>query len=144
MKQLISIIVLYCTSLAISVPPPSSYNSDRILDAIRIVETGGCSDPSNAVGDNGKAIGAFQIHRAYWQDATEFDKSIGGSYADCKNVEYARKVVMAYLTRYCKVWTDESVARLHNGGCNIMKRQGTRAWHSTTAYWNKVRAALKA
>ena len=141
------IVLLLCSTLLSSVkaqaaPPPAAFDVNRILQAIQQVETGGCKDPESAVGDGGRAIGAFQIHRAYWQDATEFDKSIGGVYADCKNTEYARKVVMAYMTRYCKVWTNESVARIHNGGGNILKRQGTKAWTATTVYWNKVQQQL--
>jgi len=141
------IVLLLCSTLLSSVkahaaPPPAAFDVNRILQAIQQVETGGCKDPSNAVGDGGKAIGAFQIHRAYWQDAVEFDKSIGGVYADCKRVEYAQKIVRAYLTRYCKVWTDETVARIHNGGGSILKRQGTKAWAATTVYWNKVQRQL--
>lgn len=123
-------------SLAAAVPPPSDYNTDRILDAIRQVETGGCKDPANAVGDGGKAIGPFQIHQSYWQDAIDYDPSIGGVYADCKNEEYARRVVLAYLSRYCKVWTDANAARIHNGGPAGHKRK------ATLGYWSKVRGHL--
>jgi hypothetical protein len=49
------------------------------LEAIRQVESHG--NP-NLVGDNGKAIGSFQIWRTYWQDAVEHDKTIGGKYED--------------------------------------------------------------
>ena len=126
------IVIGLLATLAAAVPPPSDYNTDRILDAIRQVETGGCKNPSEAVGDGGKAIGPFQIHKAYWQDAVEHDPSIGGVYADCKNEAYARRIVIAYLSRYCKVWTDENVARIHNGGPSGHKRKGT------VKYWNKV------
>jgi hypothetical protein len=151
-KRNITIIALIAlgilASLAAAVPPPSDYNTDRILDAIRQVETGGCKDPANAVGDGGRAIGPFQIHQAYWADAVEHDPSIGGEYADCRDEEYARQIVLAYLSRYCKVWTDENVARIHNGGGGILKRQHStkakdkKAWANNTKYWSKVRGHL--
>jgi hypothetical protein len=110
------------------------------LDAIMMVESGG--DP-NAVGDGGKAIGAFQIHRGYWKDAVAFDKTLGGTYHDCFDPAYARRVVVAYMRRYAPAGaTMEDMARLHNGGCNILKRKGSKAWDATTAYWNKVRKHL--
>jgi hypothetical protein len=134
---IITLIVLgILASLAAAVPPPSGYDTDRILHAIRLTETGGERDPANAVGDGGRAIGPFQIHRGYWQDALEHDPSIGGVYADCKNEEYARRVVLAYMSRYCKVWTDERVARIHNGGPAGWKRE------STLGYWSKVQRQL--
>jgi len=123
-------------ALAAAAPPPSGYDTDRILDAIRQVETGGERDPANAVGDGGKAIGPFQIHRAYWQDAVEWDPSIGGKYEDCKKEAYARRVVIAYLSRYCNSWTDETVARIHNGGPKGHKRS------STIGYWKRVQRVL--
>ena len=123
-------------SLAAAVPPPSDFNTDRILDAIRQVETGGCKNPSEAVGDGGKAIGPFQIHQSYWADAVEHDPSIGGVYADCKNEAYARQIVIAYLSRYCKSWSDENCARIHNGGPSGGKRK------ATVKYWQKVQKHL--
>lgn len=140
-KRNIAVITLFVVgllaTLAAAVPPPSTYDTDRILDAIRQTETGGEADPANAVGDGGKAIGPFQIHKAYWQDAVEHDPSIGGVYSDCKDEAYARRIVLAYLSRYCKVWTDENVARIHNGGPSGGKRQ------STVKYWRKVEKNLR-
>ena len=139
-KRNITIIALFLAgiiaTLAAAVPPPSDYRVDRVLNAIRQVETGGCKDPTNAVGDGGQAIGPFQIHQSYWQDAIDFDPSIGGVYADCKNEAYARKIVTAYLSRYCKVWTDENVSRIHNGGPAGGKRK------ATLKYWSKVKSHL--
>jgi hypothetical protein len=104
--------------------------------ASRTVETGGHPDPANAVGDKGKAIGPYQIHRAYWQDAVEYDPSIGGTYADCKDHRYARRIVIAYLSRYCKKWDYETPARIHNGG----PKGHTKT--ATVKYWNKVKNNL--
>jgi muramidase (phage lysozyme) len=107
------------------------------------------NDPK-AVGDGGAAIGIYQIHQGYWQDAVDFDKSLGGSYNDCFNPEYAERVVRAYLKRYAPVdATVEQLARIHNGGCNILKKQHSKkpkekkAWDNTTKYWNKIKKELE-
>ena len=139
---IVAYIAVIIANTAVAAPPPPSFDTDRILDAIKQVETGGIEDPNAATGDNGKAIGAFQVHKAYWIDAVEYDKTIGGCYADCRDEAYARRIVIAYLSRYCKVWSVENVSRIHNGGCNILKRQGTTAWDKTTKYWYKVKNAL--
>lgn len=129
--------LLLSLSAAVAVPPPPGYDTGRILDAIRQTETGGEADPANAVGDGGKAIGPFQIHKAYWQDAVAHDPSIGGTYQDCRDEAYARRIVLAYLSRYCTVWTDETVARIHNGGPKGHRKA------ATLPYWRKVKAALR-
>jgi|LauGreDrversion4_2_1035121.scaffolds.fasta_scaffold23874_6 hypothetical protein len=121
-------------------------NIDRLLPALARVESR--NDPK-AVGDGGAAIGIYQIHQGYWQDAVDFDKSLGGSYNDCFNPEYAERVVRAYLKRYAPVdATVEQLARIHNGGCNILKKQHSKkakekkAWDNTTKYWNKIKKEL--
>lgn len=125
------------TILALLISATASAQSNALLDAIRRVETGGCKDPSAAVGDNGKAIGPYQIHRVYWQDAVEYDPSIGGKYSDCRNEEYARKVVRAYMARYApKGASDEVFSRIHNGGPKGHRKAATKA------YWAKVRKHL--
>lgn len=138
MLRLLAVVV----ALAIAYVAPGQVRIDeRLLDAIMQVESGG--DPT-AVVDGGKAIGAYQIHRGYWQDAVEFDRTLGGVYEDCFDPAYARRVVVAYLTRYApKNATMETLARIHNGGCNIMKKKGTKPWHNTTAYWKKIQRQLE-
>ena len=123
-----------CTMCTLAAAQPS----DRLLDAIRQVESGG----RDLVGDGGKAIGPYQIHREYWQDAVAADKTLGGTYADCHGEQYARRVVRAYLTRYGRGKTDEQMARIHNGGCGILRRVGTAAWDRTTRYWLRVQRAM--
>lgn len=117
----------------------SAQPSERLLDAIRQVESGGRED---LVGDAGRAIGPYQIHRAYWQDAVRADPRLGGRYEDCKREAYARRVVRAYLATYGKGKTTEQMARMHNGGRGILKRVGSAAWHRTTRYWTKIRRAM--
>lgn len=108
-----------------------------LLDAIRAVESGGDDD---AVGDNGNAIGAYQIWRVYWQDATDWCEAIEGSYEDCKQRAYAERIIVAYWHRYARAalrsGDRETLARVHNGG-----PQGARK-KATLKYWTKVSGKL--
>ena len=135
LRILLVVLSLFCNQAKAQV---NVVDLDRLVQAICQVETGGEADPSNAVGDSGKAIGPYQIHRAYWVDATQYDKTIGGTYADCKDKAYATKVVMAYLRRYSpKNATVEDLARIHNGG----PRGHLKV--ATVKYWAKVSAVLR-
>lgn len=110
------------------------YTVDNLLDAMYTVES---NRGRVLVGDEGKAIGPYQIWRAYWQDAVEFDKTIGGKYEDCMNKAYAEKIVRAYWKRYApKGATIEQLARIHNGG----PRGHLNA--NTIKYWNKIKKEL--
>ena len=113
--------------------------SDVLLNAICEVES---NCVSTAVGDNGEAIGAYQIWECYWKDAVEFDSSIGGVYEDCYDEKYAKKIVRAYMKRYAtkkrigRKVTDEDRARIHNGGPNGYKIKATEG------YWKSVKEKL--
>ena len=127
--------------LSLAVNPPAGYDPAPILDAIEAVETGGHRDPSNAVGDSGRALGPMQIHQVYWQDAVQHDPSLvanGETYQSVRDRTYARRVVMAYWSRYAPAWDAETLARIHNGG---PKGHTKRA---TLGYWGKVKAKLGA
>jgi hypothetical protein len=91
---------------------------DDFFKALHLVEVGGDLYPKD--GDNGRAIGPFQVWRAYWQDAVRFDPSIGGRYQDCRNYAYAKKVVAAYLRGHApSAWANRdfvTLAKIHNGG----------------------------
>jgi len=116
----------------------SSWPTADILDAIRQVESGGREAPPD--GDDGHAIGPFQIHRPYWADAVASEPALGGSYQDCRKRAYAERVVAAYMQHYAKAaWTGgrgEIIARIHNGGPD-----GHRS-RATLGYWRRVRALL--
>jgi hypothetical protein len=104
------------------------------LQAIEQVESRG---NAKAVGDNGRAIGPFQIWRSYWQDAVEHDKNIGGRYEDCFDKEYAKRIVLAYWDRYApNNATDQQLARIHNGGPKGHRNP------KTLEYWTKVKREL--
>lgn len=108
-----------------------------LLDAILQVESGGDDD---ATGDNGNALGGYQIWRVYWQDATEWCTELGGEYEQVRSRAYAERVVVAYWHRYCRqALRDgdlEVLARVHNGG----PKGATKP--ATLKYWVKVKAQL--
>jgi hypothetical protein len=130
--KLFMILVLAATSSTATELNP------KFLRALNMVEASG--KHGNIVGDNGAALGGYQIHKAYWQDATSYDKSIRGSYSDVTNKVYAEKIVTAYLNRYAKqavISNDfEKLARIHNGGLNGYKVK------ATISYWKKVQKYL--
>ena len=126
-------------ALSLAVNPPAGYDPAPILDAIEAVETGGHRDPSNAVGDAGRALGPMQIHRVYWADAVEHDPSLvanGETYESVRNRAYARRVVMAYWSRYAPAWDSQTLSRIHNGGPKGHRKR------ATLGYWGKVEKAL--
>jgi hypothetical protein len=119
-----------------------------LLKAIAIVES---NQDDEAVGDKGKSIGRYQIQKAYWKDATDHDKSLkqgNGKWEDCKYESYATSVVLSYFDRYAaqavknEDW--ELLARLHNGGPSVLKKEPpSKIWNNTTVYWNKVKKELE-
>jgi hypothetical protein len=113
------------------------YTVIEILNSIRLVETRGTPNSGrDSGGDSGRAIGPFQIHVGYWQDA-----GLPGKYEDCRDIDYARRVVIAYWRRYCPQALAERdaevLARTHNGGPTGAKRD------STQRFWKKVRTELE-
>jgi len=108
-------------SLAIAVTahaaPPEKWWS-----ALHQIETGGAIGPT--LGDNGAALGPYQIHRAYFKDS-----AVKGDYSQCADLAFSRKVVTAYLKLYApKAWAagDCNVLfRTHNGGPAAMRATGT-------------------
>ena len=109
-------------------------NIDNLLNVIAIVESD-CND--NAIGDNGKAIGRYQIHKDYWTDGCEFLKVNWKYPKDAKDPIKAKAVVCAYFQKYGKNRTIEQLARIHNGGPKGWKKK------STVKYWKKVERNLK-
>jgi len=95
MKFTIILSFVMLTANIIAAPLDSNF-----LHSINMVEASG--KQGDIHGDHGKALGGYQIHKSFWKDAVEYDKTIGGSYSDVTNKEYAEKVVTAYLNRYAK------------------------------------------
>lgn len=110
--------------------------NDFVLAEIKTESNGN----TNSIGDNGAAIGCLQIHKVCWQDATEFDSSIGGKYSNCFNQDYSIKIFLAYMKRYCpqaiKSNDFETMARTWNGGGGGIHNP------RTILYWHKVRLAM--
>ena len=126
-----------CEERALSTyPVPRRYSLDAILEAVRAIETGGETNGGrDAIGDGGRAIGPYQIHRAYFVDA-----GVAGRYDDCRDPDYSRRVVLAYWTRWCPDALEhgdaEVLARTHNGGPEGARKPGT------LVYWLKVEERL--
>lgn len=112
-----------------------------LLPALIQVESGGKPD---AIGDSGQAVGILQIHKEYWQDGCEA-LGVDWPYSYAKKPEYSKKIAVAYLTKYAKVYekktgkkaTLEVLAKIHNGGCFGWKKKATQK------YWEKVKKELK-
>lgn len=105
---------------------------------ISIVESGG--DP-NAVGDNGAALGMYQLHAAYVQDASEY-AGIHYEHEDAFDKQRSEAIITAYMNRYAtkerlgREPTIEDICRIHNGGPNGFKNS------STDAYWEKCKEVI--
>lgn len=118
----------------------SSYSRDLLpiptnfLAAISKIES---NNNDWAVGDNGKSISRYQIQYNCYLDAKNYDKTITFSYESLTNKANARKILIAYLSRYCKKNDSfEVMARTWNGGPNGKNKT------ATINYWNKIRKEL--
>lgn len=108
-----------------------------LMDAMRQVETGGCDDPSHAVGDGGDSRGWYQISRPYWRDS-----GVPWGYIETVTDRRRSEVCMLrYWRRYCPDALDrtdyETLARVHNGGPDGASED------CTVAYWQQVEARME-
>ncbi len=96
----------------VSPPPTAEATFEDLLDAIEWVESRG---DANAVGDNGKAIGAYQIHKIYVDGVNRILKLQGGkvgnddlgwrdyfTYKDRWDRDKSRAMVNIYLSYFIK------------------------------------------
>ena len=97
---------------------------DQLLDAIARVES---RHDANAVGDSGRAIGAYQIHRRYWQDGTRI-LGVDWDYKEATDPVKARKIVRAYIEHYGRGRSLIDMARIHNGGPRGYRKKATRPY----------------
>lgn len=111
-----------------------SCSAGDLVSAIHKVESSGRI--GKILGDGGKALGPLQIHYKTWKDAVEFDKSIKGKYKDCSDLNYSKKIFIAYLNKYAAGKSLEERARIWNGGPQGHKKAETKK------YWNKVKQLL--
>jgi hypothetical protein len=117
----ISAVVLMLSFMVDSPRAVTDEPLDRLLDAIAQVET---RNDRRAVGDGGRAIGPYQIRRAYWEDGTRF-LGVEWEYEEAFNAEKSREVVRAYLLHYGKSESVLQLARIHNGGPKGHEKQAT-------------------
>jgi len=105
----------------------------NLISALIMVES---SNSDLAIGDQGRAIGCLQIHKAVVLDV---NRITGSHYRweSMTNRVQARAVCEAYLKHYGKGKTTEDQARIWNGGPTGDKKQ------STLGYWNKVSKHIK-
>ena len=108
-------------------------NLNSLISALMIVESG---NNDQAIGDQGRAIGCLQIHKAVVLDVNKFTGS-HYRHQDMTNRVAARAVCQAYLEHYGKGKTLEQQARIWNGGPTGDRKQ------ATVAYWRRVQRNLK-
>jgi soluble lytic murein transglycosylase-like protein len=108
-------------------------NLTNLITALIAVESSG---NDMAIGDQGRAIGCLQIHRAVVLDV---NRITGSHYRhqDMTNRVQARAVCEAYLKHYGRGATTEQLARRWNGGPTGDRKP------ATVAYWAKVKKAIK-
>jgi len=116
----------------------SAVETDRLVPffkAMRHVETGGMAQPQDAMGDNGRSIGPYQISRAYWADS-----GVRGDWKSCRDRAYAEAVMLAFWKRHCPVALRlkdfETLARVHNGGPWGHRKA------ATLPYWKKIQVRV--
>jgi hypothetical protein len=124
-----SALLLLALTLTAQAAPDASF-----FRALHIVETSGKLGPT--IGDNGKALGPLQIHRAYHADSR-----VAGDYSRCADLDYSKRVATAYLKRYApQAWAAgdvETLARTHNGGVRGATKPATKG------YGVRVKALMK-
>lgn len=120
------------------VPPVKAGDWDKERFFVALGEVESNNNVNVPPGDNGKALGIFQIHRGYWYDATH-DRADGqthpGEYKDVIDPAYARQVVEWHMERYRPdAWETgdlEVIAKKHHHGTP----------ESDAEYWKKFQAA---
>lgn len=123
---------------------------ELLLMAIMAVETGGCSDPLTAKGDNGASVGCMQIQKAVIDDVNRVYKS-NFYYSDRESFNASMRIAKLYLTYWGGVYerktglqaTNEVYARIWNGGAYGWKKTG-KAKKNLDKYWLKVERQLDA
>lgn len=126
MKRAILLLALAATAHA---APPDSF-----WRALHLVETSGRTGP--ILGDQGRALGPLQIHRAYHADSR-----VAGDYSRVADLDYSKRVATAYLQRYApEAWAAgdvETLARIHNGGPRGHLKGATKSYGVRVALLSK-------
>ena len=139
------IILLGCDAPDIVIKIKGSFND--LLDAIEYVESGG---DANAVGNNGKAIGAYQLKKIYVDDCNRIldiynDDDRRFTYADRWDKKKSRIITSIVTTYYAgEDWKDKPHSRMDffETAARTHKNPTERNQESTKAYWLKVKERL--
>jgi len=125
------VVVFLCLATSAMATP-----SDRLLDAIRQVESGG---GKFTVGDNGKAKGPYQLWTIYVDDVNRILGKKVYTYADRDSETKSREMVRTVLKHYSKGIPLDKLAVIH---INPSQRF---AWNRPAAkeYLRKIQAAMK-
>ena len=119
-----------------------------LLTAIMAVETGGCVNPLEAVGDDGRSVGCLQIQEAVIEDVNRvYDTSFESKDRLSQGASF--RIAQLYLSHWGKVYerktgkkaTVEVLARIWNGGPNAYKKTG-KVKSNLDEYWSKVKREL--
>ena len=126
--------------------PHDSLSYIKFRNIIAIVESN--NNPTK-VGDNGLAIGIYQIHQICFKDAQRFNTNLlSYKYTYCFDPVRADDVFLAYIGHYCApqvnrinngkgTWKDyEIIARIWNGGPLGLHK------NATIKYWNRVKLLM--
>ena len=110
------------------------YTFEGLLDAIEWVESKG---DTNAIGDNGNAVGCMQIHKICVDDVNRILGDGRYTYDDRYSRVHSRYMAFAYLYHYANNKGFEAAARIWNGGPRGHMKE------STKPYWLKVKARME-
>lgn len=112
-----------------------------LYEAIAYVESRGIDC---AVGDNGKAVGRYQLHKIYVDDVNRI-AGTNYTYTDRMNAAKSLDMVKIYIDHYSRhytattglVATDDIKTRIHNGGPYGYLKDETKK------YWERIKEAMK-
>ena len=133
----VSVVLTFCVVRAVVDRVPTAEQSSEVtmgdlLDAIEWVESKG---DSNAIGDGGDAVGAYQIHKIFVRDCNRILGREVHTYTDRLNKIKSREMAKIYLKYYGG--TTEEMVRKFNGGPQGHKKQ------ATLKYWLKIKSRLE-
>jgi hypothetical protein len=113
----------------------SGQDIERLLDAIVLVES---NNQSNAVGDGGSAVGAYQIRPIFLHDVNRICGCERYTLADRLDPAKSRQMARIFLNHYGKEKTLLEMARQFNGGPRGHMKDATLAYAQRVADLLKI------
>jgi len=130
--------------------PPARSELDRLLEAMRLVESVG---GRKRVGDGGRSLGDYHIGRQYWREATAY----GGVRWAYETHVWSRRHCRQVMIWYWQQWCPEALARVHAARAGraspvdlatLARVHNGGPWGAskpiTLRYWRRIRMALNA